>query len=1516
MGLLAVKHMDPVVGVDVHAVIVAPSPTPVFLPHPHVGFVLDLREYVSAAMGVVGSIATTIVQEKAIEYLQDHPDVAQQIDQATNVVGDKLNDIESNAIVAEGLKLDADIARMEGAVANASGAGVGAGGGGGPIFVNGFMRTTAGTHSFHVPGLHFPLGESFAPVPPAPPEPSNDAEAYMGSRTVLANNDPMSFMALPAMSCWSVGEEPIAHNGAHTQRVYPSMPSSVMLPIPVGRPVLVGGPPVMNMAAAAAGLFKAFQGSKWAYALADKLHLKPGFLRCTVLRAEPVDVTTGEVVVQQRDFTVSGRLPLEWERHYASHDTYPGAVGVGWQTPADIRLELMSHGEGIGAAAYFPDHATAFDALPVAEGWSERVYDWQHGHALYRCGDRLTLRTRGGIEYRFDLPPRWQQIVPMLEGGARLTLPVERIADLNGNAWVFERDERGHVVRVAEWTCDGATARTIECDRRDSGYDRLSGVKHAAGITGLTLIDADGGAHLLVTYEHDRDGNLSAAVDAMAHPHRFDYADNHRMVSHTSARGVSFYYRYCAGEDGVWRVDRAWGDDGLFDYRFTYDRVRMETRITDSRGHTSVLQLNERGIPVAETDPLGGVTCYRYDAQGRTTTRIDPAGHTTAWEYDRYGNLVAQRRPDGSAIRTEYDTDHRPLCVALPGGRQWHYEWDERGNLIAQTTPSGATSRYAYDPFGQPIAHTGARGAITRFEYGRDGSLAALTDALGHRTQYRSDARGNLIEMIDALGKASRCEYDRNGNLTRAIEPDGREMHCVYDTDGNLIRYRDAAGQVTEMEYSALGQVKRRVAADGTAVEYRYDTEEELVGVVNERGELYAVQRDALGRIIAETDYWGQTRRYRYGMAGELLDSTDPLGQVIEYRYDRLGRMIEKRSPHYEREDGVWVERFAYDRHGDLVLAENPSCRVEFQYDADARVIGERQGDDFTIASVYDAAGNRTERKTTFVSGDRVVGHTVRYAYDALDAVTSIQVDDAMPFVLERDALGQITAEQLTADLRRELSYESAGRLTSQRTLLAGTGALFSTEYAYGANGELIAKQDSRGGLERYAYDPVGRITAHIDPAGQVHRFLYDPAGDLLKTHTRERRTVGAADAQSGDTWVRDGEYADCYYAYDRTGNLVRRQQAEQNLTLKWNALGQLMETVATRPTATQAHQPVRIRALYEYDPLQRRVRKILHDSAGGEAPSRMSRFFWDGDTLVGEHIGENGGIGVAAPLRNAGSGAGFAATHTWEWIYYPETFRPFCAVHGKLTETAVPQSAGQRALAPATVSFYQCDVNGAPLRMHDARGLVMWESCYGSTGGIERSAASRIHQPLRLQGQYCDEETGLHYNRYRYYDPDIASFISQDPIGLAGGENLYKFAPNIFDWIDPFGLRRKSARLKCVGRTPGKGSKTGRAVIAKMRSKGKIIGTGPNMMYQASNGLWHPISTADMAHKHDAVEYWNRRGGFFGAKSAEVRAWMLDPDNYVLDHFSLNRSAGALLPLNYKNPLHFIGPSEPPDYP
>lgn len=1381
MALLAVKHLDPVVGVDVHSVIVTPGTPPVFLPHPHVGFMLDLREYVAAAKAVVGSIAMMIAEEQVTEYMKDHPDQVKKLKHMAE-------EAKHGPKVAEALKLAKGGNDLQSRISNDLGASVG-GGSGRPIFVNGLMRATAGTHAYHVPGLHFPLGESFAPPPAEDFEPSNDGESYMGSKTVLANNDPMSYMALEALSCWSVGMEPPSHNGAHTDRTYPSMPSSVMLPIPAGRPVMVGGPPIVNMVATAKGLFKAFQGSEWAKALADKLHLKSGFLRCNVLKAEPVDATTGEVVVPHEDFTIAGRLPFAWERYYASHSLYHGAVGAGWQTPADIRLELMPHEQAIGAAACFPDHTTAFEALPGENGWPDRVYDWQHGYALYRHDDRLVLRTQEGVEYGFELPCQRQQAAGALEGDARVTLPVERMADLNGNAWVFERNARGCVVRIAEWTRDGPTARAIECDVRDGAYGEGNA---AAWLTGLTLTDGEGHAHRLVTYEQDRAWNLRAAADALAQPHRFDYTDGHRMVGHTSARGVSFYYRYRVCDDGVWRVERAWGDEGLFDYRFAYDTRQKETRITDSRGFTTILQLNERDMPVAEIDPLGGVTDYRYDAQGRANAQTDPAGRTTTWDYDPHGNLVAHTLPDGSVIRAQYDAQDRPVCVTSIGGRQWCYEWDAPGNLLAQIAPSGATSRYAYDRYGQLVEHTGPRGALTRFDYDRDGHPAALTDALGHRTLYRYDARGNLAEAVDAHGQRTCYEYDRNCNLTRVIESGGREVHYVYDADENMVRYRDAAGHVTQMEYSALGQVRRRLAPDSSNVEYRYDTEEQLVGVVNERGELYALERDALGQIVKETDYWGQAWRYRYGAAGELLESTDPLGQTIEYRRDRLGRITQKRVPDLAHDDGVRIDSFAYDRNGDLVLAQNPSSRVEFRYDAMGRVIEERQGEDFTIDSDYDAAGNRTERRTRLVtSGDadrEVVEHTVRYAYDALDAVTSIQIDDYAPVVLERDALGRIRAEQLGADLRRELSYQASGELASQRTLLAGTGVLFASEYAYDANGDLIEKRDSRSGLERFHYDPVGRITARVDPAGRVHRFLYDPAGDLLKTHIRERRNAGAADTTQTGTWVREGEYDGCYYAYDRAGNLIHKQDAAQDLVLQWNAAGQLVETEMLRPAvAASGGMPAHLRAQYKYDPFGRRVCKVVHAGVAGgerqELPSRVSRFFWDSDRLIAEFTTAEGWSGDAGVFPTNG--------RVYEWIHYPETFRPLAVVQDDLAAVGVSARApAQLAADLQAVYFYENDPNGAPVRLHDASGKVVWEARYGPTGGVECIGQSVV-QPLRLQGQYFDEESNLHYNRHRYYDPDTGYFISQDPIGLEGGGNPYEFAPNVFGWIDPWGLNR-----------------------------------------------------------------------------------------------------------------------------
>jgi hypothetical protein len=120
---------------------------------------------------------------------------------------------------------------------------------------------------------------------------------------------------------------------------------------------------------------------------------------------------------------------------------------------------------------------------------------------------------------------------------------------------------------------------------------------------------------------------------------------------------------------------------------------------------------------------------------------------------------------------------------------------------------------------------------------------------------------------------------------------------------------------------------------------------------------------------------------------------------------------------------------------------------------------------------------------------------------------------------------------------------------------------------------------------------------------------------------------------------------------------------------------------------------------------------------------------------------------------------------------------------------------------------------------------------------------------------------------------------------------------------------RPTSLREKYLGRTPGKSSRTGREVIARMEEEGRIRTnprTGAQEFQSSKDQQWYDVSDADMAHKTDAVTWWNNTGRAYGAKSPEVRAWMLDSNNYELEHYSINRSEGATLgqTQNYLPPL------------
>jgi RHS repeat-associated protein len=113
-----------------------------------------------------------------------------------------------------------------------------------------------------------------------------------------------------------------------------------------------------------------------------------------------------------------------------------------------------------------------------------------------------------------------------------------------------------------------------------------------------------------------------------------------------------------------------------------------------------------------------------------------------------------------------------------------------------------------------------------------------------------------------------------------------------------------------------------------------------------------------------------------------------------------------------------------------------------------------------------------------------------------------------------------------------------------------------------------------------------------------------------------------------------------------------------------------------------------------------------------------------------------------------------------------------------------------QEEQTPVEIHFYHCDHLGTPITLTDRNGKIVWAARYDPWGNIEEEFnPHNIEQNIRLPGQHHDRETGLYYNRHRYYDPKIGAYINQDPIGLMGGMNFYGYPTDPLNWIDPMGL-------------------------------------------------------------------------------------------------------------------------------
>ncbi|HZF52539.1 MAG TPA: DUF6531 domain-containing protein [Polyangiaceae bacterium] len=844
---------------------------------------------------------------------------------------------------------------------------------------------------------------------------------------------------------------------------------------------------------------------------------------------------------------------------------------------------------------------------------------------------------------------------------------------------------------------------------------------------------------------------LIAAVDALGHADTYEYNSGARMIATTIRRGVRFQYEY----DGVTgRCTRTWGPDGLYEVDLRYD---APTKSTVAEGEEPrVYTWDDQGHATRIATPGGEVLEESaYDDDGFLIAEVNGAGEGFKYWYDARGNLVRIVDAMDRVTAIEYDARDLPARRTTPDGLVTTYAHDDKGALTHITYPSGEWYGFTHDDRGRLTGVYGASGRLRTYEYDAQHNLIAETDARGARTAYAYDVLGRPVSRTDALGRATRVVQDRLGRPTALRLPDGGAVQRLLDPHGKVIRETDPLGRATTMEYAGMGVLTRLVEPGGREWKFAYTTKERLREIKNPRGEVYSFTYDDAGRVVEETTFDGRTLIYTYNDGGRLARIGYPDESFRLFSYDRAGELLGE-----EASDGSRVG-YARDHVGRLLgaaLVEAGGERIEtlFERDALGRVVAARQGDR-AIRYAHDALGRRIER--LLPNGART-----RYAYDLEDALVGVE-HDGYRLLIERDALGreiQRSAGEGRVAIRS--GYDAMDRLIDQRVTAPSPAdgvpaALVQRQWHYDRAGRVTRIDDARWGSTAYAYDRVDQLV-EAGRGATREVFAYDAAGSLVAALEGLRR--------SEEPWSEGGVRPDepweiapgnlltrtkgAKYTYDKRGRRAVKLELGggggegRATTYQWDVRDRLREV----------RLPDGTRVLMQYDALGRRVRKDVVPPGRG---ARITAYLWDGDELAAESDTERG-------LRI--------------FVHAPGTFVPL-----------LQQERGE-------VFTYVNDHLGTPKELIDPAGMVAWSAAHSAWGKVvetradaigEQNRGRKVDSPFRLLGQVADEETGLCFTRFRCFDPEVGRWLSPDPLGFAGGKDLFGFDGSPTGMVDPLGL-------------------------------------------------------------------------------------------------------------------------------
>ncbi|WNO11135.1 RHS repeat-associated core domain-containing protein [Teredinibacter sp. KSP-S5-2] len=892
----------------------------------------------------------------------------------------------------------------------------------------------------------------------------------------------------------------------------------------------------------------------------------------------------------------------------------------------------------------------------------------------------------------------------------------------------------------------------------DLHYDAQNRLRRLAGNWGKTLyIERDHQGHIsqvelvneatgdrkqMAEYHFNANDDLIAHRNANNLGEDYSY-DNHLLLQRTLVTGFSYYYQW-DGNDHTARCLRNWGDNGIYDYKFEWDPANNTSKATDSRGYTTTFKYNDYGQITEEIDNEGALHQYRYD-NGRKVSYIDPEGNETHYFYDGDNNPLGYRDPLGNRESYSYFKG-KVTGYTNKEKAHWKHEYNNLGQLETTTDPYGLKTHYSYSAQGLLSKVVAPGNKTTIYQWNAEGDLKSITDPQGHKRLFTYNGFGQVVESELRLKGAilagvTRYTYTATGLVDSITGPDGKTTHYQYNENDQLVKHTDPQGRITRFEYDGLSQVVKRINPEGHSLSYEYDKERNLTALINENGERYEFKYDGNERLIKETGFDGRIQHYKYNQAGQLIRHMDAGSVITEFERDALGNMLSKTSRSVTGENSYQEQnRYTYDALGRLKETYN-----NHQY----------------LAFEYNLLGNITKEHSSELNNQkqRIKSSMRDIAYQNVwpGQRSQIALPDGQLIDYHFNEQHQLDKVSLNGRAITQIERDDFGREVSR------TQGALTTHTEYDPSGRLQKQYAINKGnkqpspiLREYGYDEFGNLNRVQDGPVET-KYVYDLLNRLKQTEAVNDGQLSKEEfhfdpagnlldsPNNQNTGNRLTIQGDRKFTYDKRGNLIRENRGKDGKLVThyhYNLNNQLVKVEKNGQSIE-----------YKYDPLGRRNKKI--DEFG------TTTYLWAGDQLIQEERNN---------LKKT-------------YIHEPENFKPVAMVQD------------------GEVYHYHLDHLGTPQELSNAKGKIVWKARYKTYGNVAYKEVDDIDNNIRFQGQYFDEETGLHYNRHRYYDPSVGQFITQDPIGLLGGVNNYQYAPNPTGWIDPFGLCKeqgdKPARKK-----------------------------------------------------------------------------------------------------------------------